>query len=294
VSLDGASIPPRSIGAGETLTDLQWVDLSSDWDQRVKIIAWLAGASASTTSGARTIFIDHSGRAATLDADAVDEILLTQATPPFHVDVHKDALFALISSPVAFATGEDSHLLYDAIGSSRDFYRQVASFEASSSAVTDRHLRIVFLRAKAAVDAVDRQVKFGLNTVLFTDEAQSWFLDSAERASCISAYIDRLFRIRSNDPCALKLDIWLESRPFWHFGISLTESEEAEVRRYLDYSQRAFLAAPLNVRLLPRHVITTKFFPALLVEASPIQAGGSPEKDLRDALLADAWKFGLG
>jgi len=47
-SLDGASIPPRSIGAGETLTDLQWVDLGSDWNRGVKMIAELAGASTST------------------------------------------------------------------------------------------------------------------------------------------------------------------------------------------------------------------------------------------------------
>lgn len=45
-SLDGTNIPPRSIGVGETLADLQWVDLSSDWDRGVKMIAGLAGASA--------------------------------------------------------------------------------------------------------------------------------------------------------------------------------------------------------------------------------------------------------
>ena len=39
VSLDGCSIPARDIGGGETLHDLQWVDLSADWERGVALIA---------------------------------------------------------------------------------------------------------------------------------------------------------------------------------------------------------------------------------------------------------------
>jgi hypothetical protein len=39
VSLDGCAIPERSIGAGETLHDLHWVDLTADWNRGVEMIA---------------------------------------------------------------------------------------------------------------------------------------------------------------------------------------------------------------------------------------------------------------
>jgi hypothetical protein len=39
VSLDGCSIPVRNIGGGETIHDLQWVDLAADWDRGVALIA---------------------------------------------------------------------------------------------------------------------------------------------------------------------------------------------------------------------------------------------------------------
>lgn len=46
LSLDGEPIPRRNIGAGETLADLQWIDLSTDGNRGIKKIATLAGASA--------------------------------------------------------------------------------------------------------------------------------------------------------------------------------------------------------------------------------------------------------
>lgn len=39
ISLDGCSIPARNIGGGETIHDLQWVDLAADWDRGVALIA---------------------------------------------------------------------------------------------------------------------------------------------------------------------------------------------------------------------------------------------------------------
>lgn len=44
VSLDGCSIPDRNIGAGETLHDLHWVDLTVDWSRGVELIARAVGA----------------------------------------------------------------------------------------------------------------------------------------------------------------------------------------------------------------------------------------------------------
>jgi len=44
VSLDGCAIPDRNIGAGETLHDLHWVDLTADWNRGVELIARAVGA----------------------------------------------------------------------------------------------------------------------------------------------------------------------------------------------------------------------------------------------------------
>ena len=41
LSLDGTTVPKRNIGAGETLHDLQWVDLSTNWEGGVRQIAQL-------------------------------------------------------------------------------------------------------------------------------------------------------------------------------------------------------------------------------------------------------------
>ncbi len=38
VLLDTCAVPDREIGAGETLRDLQWVDLSTDWNQSVGVL----------------------------------------------------------------------------------------------------------------------------------------------------------------------------------------------------------------------------------------------------------------
>jgi len=38
ISLDGCVIPQRNIGAGETLHDLHWVDLTADWNRGVDLI----------------------------------------------------------------------------------------------------------------------------------------------------------------------------------------------------------------------------------------------------------------
>jgi hypothetical protein len=45
VSLDGCAIPERNIGAGETLHDLHWVDLTADWSRGVEMIAQAVGTS---------------------------------------------------------------------------------------------------------------------------------------------------------------------------------------------------------------------------------------------------------
>lgn len=42
VVLDGCDVPPRAINATETLRDLQWVDLSVDWEAGVESIARVA------------------------------------------------------------------------------------------------------------------------------------------------------------------------------------------------------------------------------------------------------------
>ena len=45
VVLDGAAVPDRPIGGGETLEALQWVDLSSDWNAGVmKVVATVSAA----------------------------------------------------------------------------------------------------------------------------------------------------------------------------------------------------------------------------------------------------------
>lgn len=48
VSLDGCVIPERDIGAGETLHDLHWVDLTADWNRGVEMITRAIGTSSAT------------------------------------------------------------------------------------------------------------------------------------------------------------------------------------------------------------------------------------------------------
>jgi hypothetical protein len=36
IRLDDCEVPDRTIGGGERLNDLQWVDLFPDWDEAVK------------------------------------------------------------------------------------------------------------------------------------------------------------------------------------------------------------------------------------------------------------------
>lgn len=50
VSLDGCAIPERHIGAGETLHDLHWVDLTADWRHGVEMIARAVGTSTETAA----------------------------------------------------------------------------------------------------------------------------------------------------------------------------------------------------------------------------------------------------
>jgi prophage maintenance system killer protein len=52
VSLDGSSIPARAIGPGETINDLQWVNLASDWNRGVDMIAKTITGRRGTVSGA--------------------------------------------------------------------------------------------------------------------------------------------------------------------------------------------------------------------------------------------------
>lgn len=48
VVLDGGQVPARSISAAETLRDLQWLDLSNDWEAGVRAIVRLATESMET------------------------------------------------------------------------------------------------------------------------------------------------------------------------------------------------------------------------------------------------------
>ena len=48
VVLSGSGVPDRDIGGGETLRDIQWVDLSSDWSRGVQKILEVVAANPSS------------------------------------------------------------------------------------------------------------------------------------------------------------------------------------------------------------------------------------------------------
>ena len=78
VSLDGCSIPARNIGAGETIHDLQWVDLGADWDRGVASIA-----RALTLAGAGTEQEQSSDGVGAASADDEDDAGLLDAGDRF-------------------------------------------------------------------------------------------------------------------------------------------------------------------------------------------------------------------
>lgn len=54
-SIDGSAIPSRSVGAGETLSDLQWIDLSANWNEGVDRIAQVAGVASAVGNASQAL-----------------------------------------------------------------------------------------------------------------------------------------------------------------------------------------------------------------------------------------------
>lgn len=80
VSLDGTRIPDRAIGGGETLQDIQWIDLASDWRAGVAALV-------------RSILANYADKA--IDRPAAR----TRATPPQSADAVARVGGAVMPSP---------------------------------------------------------------------------------------------------------------------------------------------------------------------------------------------------
>jgi TIR domain len=246
------------------------------------------------------LLIDEKGSPSNLDVVLIDEMLLAYhegIAPPFKVDIDKLALFNGISISKLMTISEDAMLVYDAITGSADFFRIHSDLDRlKAHGAIDRKLSVEFRKVAPEITKFQAKIELGIRVMLTREALRVWLRSRDEEVECIRSYVRRCFSHQSvTSLTGSKFDLRMTSKPYWNFGIYLSDDQVAALNEATSLQSRIiFLLPGWTAEELPHDVIVREFIPRLLFEGFVLKKLDDPGL-LPDALFdLNRWSLGLG